>query len=268
MLRQDLVVRAYYDGGIVETVTAYTLSGTLEVGTSTITASYKGFSDSFDVTVETSITYLFNWDLKTSLTDSVQGRVAMLLKTASQDTDGVHINATGDALYLGEVDTTIIGKTIEVDIAYYNYGGAVNDSHVIINSNAYNNSNRRLTGGLAFQKSSGKYCPLGWSSTTDVTPSNIRFGNAYSNSLGRNDINGKTIKLIYVNDNTQSLYIDDEFVGNSTGTYFNNYGGNHTTNYIYIGGFNGTGYIGQANGYGANMTITGVRIYETPTGGN
>lgn len=49
-LKADLVVTANYAGGTSETVPAsdYTLSGTLAVGTSTITVSYAGLTDTFN----------------------------------------------------------------------------------------------------------------------------------------------------------------------------------------------------------------------------
>lgn len=52
-LKQYLVVTATYDGGVTEVVpsTDYTLSGTLTRGTSTITATYAGKTDTFNVTV-------------------------------------------------------------------------------------------------------------------------------------------------------------------------------------------------------------------------
>lgn len=50
-LKADLIVTALYDDQSTETVTAYTLSGTLTEGTSTITVSYGGKSDTFDVIV-------------------------------------------------------------------------------------------------------------------------------------------------------------------------------------------------------------------------
>lgn len=53
-LRDDLVVTANYEGGASETVTTYTLSGTLTAGTSTIVATYGGKSASFNVTVSAS----------------------------------------------------------------------------------------------------------------------------------------------------------------------------------------------------------------------
>lgn len=50
-LRNDLVVNAIYDNGSVVPVISYTLSGTLEEGTSTITVSYGGKTTTFSVTV-------------------------------------------------------------------------------------------------------------------------------------------------------------------------------------------------------------------------
>ena len=53
----DLVVMASYDNGTTRSVTDYTLSGTLTEGTSTITVSYGGFTDTFTVTVVHELDY-------------------------------------------------------------------------------------------------------------------------------------------------------------------------------------------------------------------
>lgn len=50
-LKPDLVVTAVYSDSTSEVITAYTLTGTLEEGTSTITVSYGGKTTTFDVTV-------------------------------------------------------------------------------------------------------------------------------------------------------------------------------------------------------------------------
>lgn len=50
-LKSDLVVTAHYSNGTTQTVTAYTLSGTLTQGTSTITVAYGGKTTTFNVTV-------------------------------------------------------------------------------------------------------------------------------------------------------------------------------------------------------------------------
>lgn len=50
-LKADLVVTAHYSDSTTEVVTAYTLSGTLTEGTSTITVAYGGKTTTFTVTV-------------------------------------------------------------------------------------------------------------------------------------------------------------------------------------------------------------------------
>ena len=67
-LKADLVVTANYSGGTSETVSAsdYALSGTLTEGTSTITVSYAGLTDTFSVTVShkawsDGVPYSFEW---------------------------------------------------------------------------------------------------------------------------------------------------------------------------------------------------------------
>ena len=50
-LKADLVVTAHFDDSSTSVVTAYTLSGTLEAGTSTITVAYSGKTTTFSVTV-------------------------------------------------------------------------------------------------------------------------------------------------------------------------------------------------------------------------
>lgn len=59
-LKTDLVVTAHYADSTTETVTDYTLSGTLTVGTSTITVSYGGKTTTFTVTVSKGIDYTDN----------------------------------------------------------------------------------------------------------------------------------------------------------------------------------------------------------------
>lgn len=56
-LRQYLVVTATYDDSSTGTVTGYTLSGTLTVGTSTVTVSYGGKTATFDVTVTSTLLF-------------------------------------------------------------------------------------------------------------------------------------------------------------------------------------------------------------------
>lgn len=56
-LKPDLVVTAFYDDGTSGEVSTYTLSGTLTEGTSTITVSYGGKTDTFSVNVSSKYTF-------------------------------------------------------------------------------------------------------------------------------------------------------------------------------------------------------------------
>lgn len=60
-LRSDLVVTAHYDNSTTEVVTNYTLSGTLTVGTSTITVAYGGKTTTFTVNVAEYVSWDFEW---------------------------------------------------------------------------------------------------------------------------------------------------------------------------------------------------------------
>jgi len=104
-LKADLVVTAAYADGTTSILSAsdYTLSGALVAGTSTITAIYGDKTATFTVTVSPSSNYLYNWDFTQGLTDSVQGLVATLGGTATQDAAGVHLYSTTDYVMLGQI---------------------------------------------------------------------------------------------------------------------------------------------------------------------
>ena len=84
-LRDDLVVTATYSNGDVLPVTAYTLSGTLTVGTSTITVSYGGKTATFDVEVTFSDHVLFR--LENYVSDRTKTGVDTGIAMQSTDRD-------------------------------------------------------------------------------------------------------------------------------------------------------------------------------------
>ena len=88
-LKSDLVVTAYYDDESSEVLEAseYTLSGTLEAGTSTITVSYSGKTTTFTVTVTELIELYSDSTLYKNLTTG----------TITEVTGGVDIASTGTA---------------------------------------------------------------------------------------------------------------------------------------------------------------------------
>lgn len=82
-LRQDLVVTATYEDSTTETITTYTLSGTLAEGTSTITVSYGGKTTTFNVTVTNSADPSEEW------TDGVPYTINLIQNEYVNNTNGV-----------------------------------------------------------------------------------------------------------------------------------------------------------------------------------
>lgn len=78
-LKNDLVVTATFEDGTVKTVTNYTLSGTLTVGTSAVTVTYFTETTTFNVTVSD---------------EPVEGIVIESGKTASSTTGALGVNAS------------------------------------------------------------------------------------------------------------------------------------------------------------------------------
>ena len=109
-LKSDLVVTAHYDNSTTQTVTTYTLSGTLTTGTSTITVTYGGKTTTFNVTV-TAMPYVTDgliayWDAidntgsghdgnATKWIDKVEGyELPILDSTTTWDTDAIVFTGT------------------------------------------------------------------------------------------------------------------------------------------------------------------------------
>lgn len=122
-LRTDLTVTATYDNGQTLTVTSYTLSGTLTEGTSTITVSYNGKTDTFNVTVSEApvVGNLYEWDFTQSVTDLIRGEVATLEHAYIIPGTGVRNDVDtvwGYVKLFPSKDYNFEGKTIELNVQY------------------------------------------------------------------------------------------------------------------------------------------------------
>lgn len=122
-LRTDLVVRAIYDNGTSEVVTTYTLSGTLETGTSTITAAYGGKTATFDVTVTHAAAQYTITNTLTNCTNSNSATVINEL-TAYSGT------LTADADYIMGTVAITMGGTDVTSTAYNSATGAISIASV------------------------------------------------------------------------------------------------------------------------------------------
>lgn len=198
--------------------------------------------------------YLYKWDFTKSLTDEVSSKNVTLYNNATRDNTGAHINGAGQQLYFDAID--MIGKTIEIDVSYFDFqGGSNGTATFLINNRDPNAPYKRLSGSFIYFGSNG-WGSRGWKGADYANFNTGMLESYYGSSLGVNDISGKTIKVEYLDAHTQKAYIDGQLIGTVDNVYLNNYGGNHTCKYLWIGGW------GNSTDTCYNMTVTGVRIYE------
>lgn len=117
-LKTNLVVTAHYTDSTTETVTTYTLSGTLTEGTSVITVSYGGKTTTFNVTVTapatlSSITAVYTQSGTVYDTDSLDSLKSDLVVTAVYSDSSTETVASADYTLSGTltVGTSTITAT-------------------------------------------------------------------------------------------------------------------------------------------------------------
>lgn len=194
--------------------------------------------------------YLYKWDFTKSLEDEIEGQIATL-NGVIRNNNGLNYTAIGGA-YLGVID--MIGKTIEVDIESFEFKGSYsNHINFIMNGDL----NGYATGALIFRYNS----TIGWASYGYLLPitagSDSKGWSApYNSNLDRNSFNGKTIKLVYEDEHTRSLYVDDELQGTVNSIYYD-----RDSERLAIGARASLDNLNQADQC-YNMTIKGIRIYN------
>lgn len=124
-LKDNLVVTATWSDSSTTTVASadYTLSGTLTVGTSSVTVNYAGKTTTFNVTV-TASPYLYYWDFTKSLDDKINGTTATLTN-CTRTNSGIEFNSAASAAshlpegnqYIELGDVFSVGKTIEIELS-------------------------------------------------------------------------------------------------------------------------------------------------------
>ena len=236
-LKQYMVVTAHYDNGTSATVTSYTLSGTLTVGTSVITVSYGGKTTTVNVTVsdapDTRVK-LYDWNFKTGLVDSVQGQTAVLSTNVTRDSSGLTIPQGDQLVKLANVTNT--QYTIEIDI-----GTVTNPAGSSTEKNLFCTAQENYAGSRV-----GLWFSTYWGYRN---PSNSNSTNAMANNTDITIFNGKTLKakIDYTNQSVK-VYSNNVLVCDFS---------NHSSP-------NGRTYVGLGGTYNSNvaMTVTACRIYE------
>lgn len=117
-LKTNLVVTAHYDDNSSETITDYSLSGTLTAGTSTITVSYGGKTTTFDVTVTavalSSISAAYTQTGVIYTTDDIDNLKTNLVVTATYNDSSSETVASSDCTLSG----TLASGTSTVTVTY------------------------------------------------------------------------------------------------------------------------------------------------------
>lgn len=231
VLRPMLTVTAYYVDETSETITDYTLSGVLTVGTSTITVAYGGKTTTISVIVSGyASNIIHSYDFTQSLEDTIGGLTAELSATgATRDETGLHITSANGWCYLGAITDQDV--RIEVDIASMSKQFTGSHGRLIMNRSGSITEN--IGNGFLYNKS-GYWAvyEAAWSDAIqDISP----------NGLAR-----KTVAFEYsVHAKKATIKVDGNTVLTTTA-------GNY---------FNPTGWqIGSATQSFYDVTITAVRV--------
>ena len=145
-LRPYLIVRATMPDSTVEIVTDYILTGSMAVGTNTITVRYQGLTDTFEVTTQANPAYIeavFTQPQTTIYTDDALDSLKSNLVVTYYSAPG----ATG--VVLADSAYTLIGTLTEgTSVITAEYQGLTDTFNVanVVNPIIYQNSNVVFTG--------------------------------------------------------------------------------------------------------------------------
>lgn len=234
-LKQYLTVTAHYEGGVTATVTDYTLSGTLTVGTSTITVSYMNKTTTFNVTVtEKQIVYRHIWDFTQSMIDSVGGVEATKTSYTTQDSNGLHLTQATSGCLLG-ANVFPVGSVVEVTFSSTEASFAAS-SHgrlMMINSiaNPTITSTEPQTGFIYRSSGAWAFYKGGWSSASAVTDKDVFSGKKLIMKYYYSEADSKYHTDVYANDSLVLAYVsntkwntnensDNLYIGSRTQSFF------------------------------------------------
>ena len=273
VLRPMLVVTATYSDSTTQTVTGYTLSGTLTKGTSTITASYSGKTATFSVNVTKASgkVYYANYDFTESLNDK-SGHGTLVLSHGAEATSDAQRTSAGlvfsqptQVAYFGEIDP--VGKTFEFTISNFDFKGST-DAHIRLLqcSNGVDGM-----GPLIYRKETGYNAYSFWKSdSTDISKTwgySPWAGLQGSGTTVINSLSGKTVKIVFENEHTVSLYLNDELKSKMMDLYYNTPAGatpaadSRYNKSISFGGITDTPTASEGDQC-YNLTLSRLSIYE------
>jgi hypothetical protein len=202
-----VTVTAYYDDGTSETVTGYTLSGTIGEGENTITVTYEGVATTISVTgVVTEL--LHSWNLRESVTDTVAG-VTMVSHGAAQTANGLEITENDAVCDFGAIYG--LNRTYEIDVVRCSAHQYKTTSHGRLF--AVDNDTNTASGGSCFLHTHNKAGRKGWHFYSDSTGGwngdiSAELCGTEENGYAKGVFDGKTVKFYVGTDSHVTLYVD------------------------------------------------------------
>jgi len=250
-LKTDLVVTANYSDQTTAIVDTYTLSGTLTVGTSTITVSYGGKTTTFTVTVteRTLGVLLYNYDFTQSLVDSVNGVTAVINSNVSRDSSGVHFNAQNAYVTLSSGKVDMRDKSVLITVSASPSSSPGSEHGRLFAMAAHETYSNTSAAAFLWRFNNG----FGW---------NLYTGSAWNTSIDTtlypvNFFTGKQIKLYFDNDGYCTISYGD--AGGYTFTEISTYSSPVASTYV------NDCYLLMGSSMSDNLTgfaVSAVQIYE------
>lgn len=245
-LKADLVVVAEYSDGTSAEVSAYTLRGSLAtIGTATITVSYGGQTDTFEVQVVGD--YLYQWDFTNGDIDDIVQGVSAQPANVTLDGEGAHFASASSRILLPGIYD--YNREYEIDIASMEHAGdtAHNRRVVTVNKAGSSGVANTWSSGLMIARSNNKwqlYVMGSWNAPTGDWISDLNY------------FSGSTLKIRVDATGKWALYKGNTYLFTTSSAFTKDPDNPH----LMLGSSTATSGT-MAETY-TNMIITGVRVKE------
>ena len=264
-LKSDLVVTATYDDTTTEEVIDYTLSGTLTVGTSTITVTYENKTDTFSVTVtqdpsqvETVVTLTngTDWNYSNGLLTLADGTVDTS-STSWYTSDYVEIPANSTSF------SRVTSRTSDNYLVWYDSS----KTYVGNGLNGTYSGNGQYGGGFTDSNSvvwnvipsTAKYCRVSW--RTSATFTSLSFKHNVKIDANTTPVYNKVYYYTYDPTSTGSYIYCGDYLKCGGMAYAQIRPIRRRAVKFYDGDLIQVGSVAQANNVGNNISIPNDAVY-------
>lgn len=267
-LKEDLVVTATWDNSTVTTVpsTDYTLSGTLVEGTSTITVSYGGKTDTFNVTVSSR-----NWTIVRTIGNNYSvGELDRSNGTVKTSSTGWY---TSDFIEVPD-DATIYSRITSRTSDWYLVWYDSEQTFIGNGENGTYSANGMYGGGFKDSDETlwnavpvnAKYCRVSW--RTNATYTSLTFRHITELDETVTPVVGKLYYYTYNPTSTASYIMSNKYLKCEGMAYAQIRPVTRRNIVFYDADFIQVGQISTANNIGNNVAIPSNAVYLKCANGN